>query len=202
MSPAAYPTRHPLGLPAGSVRALLALMITGLFAVLVALPANRTVELPLFLYFLLTLLMVFVASHGSSIGVPGDAHPFGMPRGTFRFLVLAMIVAALAWTGYADRELLLRRVTPTPEQLKQWPTLCIALFGGFFVGRLLRWGPWRQTVMFQDIFATLSLLCMLGLLAETLLLLFVIPSLPQGLDLRMIETALTAMVSLYFGARS
>lgn len=196
-------TRHPLGLPAGSVRALLAVIIAGLFGTLVALPGDRDVVIPLFLYFLMSLLLVFMSSHGNSIGGQDRPHPFGMPRGTFRALVILAVGAGLAWAWHNDTAAdYYRRLTPRSEQLYQWPTLCAALFGGFVFGRLLRAGPWKNSAVYLDAMATVSLLCMFGLLIETLLEVFVNPTLPVGLNLFYLETGLTGIISLYFGTRS
>jgi hypothetical protein len=193
--------RHPLNLPPGSVRALLALMISGLFAVLVALPADRVVELPLFLYPLLSLLLVFAVTHRGH-DTNQATRPFGLPRGLFRFVIVAGIIAALAWQFVNNRELLWQRLTPTAAQLADWPILLGALAGGFLVGTLLKLGPWRNTAMYQDLLAWLSLLCMIGLAIETLAVIFIHPTLPEGLNLRHLESFLTAAVALYFGARS
>ena len=194
--------RHPLGLPPGSIRSILALITSGLFVLLVLLPASRPVEIPLFLYFLMSLLLVFVVSHGKTIGIEGERHPFGMPKGTIRFLIAAGVVAALAWRFWSDRELFVKRLTPSVQQLEQWPWLFLALLGGFALGRLLAAGPWRYRPMFQDILAWVSLICMIGLVVEILAIVFIRPTLPAGLDLNALENTLTMAIALYFGARS
>ena len=138
--PATY-VRHPLGLPPGSVRSILAVMTTAIFVLLLLLPASKMVEIPLFLYFLMSLLLVFVVSHGKTIGVEGEPHPFGMPKGSIRFLIIAAVIATIGWRFWSDHDLLLKRLTPSQDQLRQWPWLFLALFGGFLAGRLLRMGP-------------------------------------------------------------
>src|SRR4051812_9424225 len=99
--PSGY-VRHPLGLPPGSVRATLALMITGLFLLILALPASRAIEVPLFLYFLLSLLLVFVTAHGKTISVAGAPHPFNLPRATFRLLIVLGIIAVVGWRASSN----------------------------------------------------------------------------------------------------
>ena len=54
-SQAVAPRRHPLGLPAGSVRAILALMILGLIWTLVALQTTQDITTPIYLYYLMFL---------------------------------------------------------------------------------------------------------------------------------------------------
>jgi len=195
-------TRYPLNLPAGSVRGILALAITGLFAVLIALPADRDVVIPMFLYPLLSLLLVFSVAHGRTHGIPGEAQALGLPRGILRFVIVTVIVATVTWKAVTDPDVLLQRLTPKPGQLGEWPALLAALGGGFVAGRVLRLGPWRNTPMFQDLLAWVALLCMIGLAVETLGLLFIHPQLPDGLNLRTLELCLTSAVALYFGARS
>lgn len=203
MSTAVQPiTRYPLNLPAGSVRGLLALMIAGLFAILIALPADRDVVIPMFLYPLLSLLLVFSVAHGRTIGGQADAHPLGLPRGVLRLLIVAAIIATVTWKAVTEPDVLLQRLTPKPGQWGEWPALLAVLGGGFVVGRLVRLGPWRNTPMFQDLLAWVALLCMIGLGVETLGILFVHPTLPEGLNLQALELCLTAAVALYFGARS
>jgi hypothetical protein len=195
-------TRHPLNLPPGSIRSMLTMMIAGLFVTLLVMPASQTVVVPSFLYLLLTLILVFVVSHGRSIAAEGDRPPLHLPHGTVVFLVTIALIAAVAWKFVNDPDTLMRRLQPTTEQLQEWPVLLAALFGGFFFGRIIRRGPWKHTAMYQDILAWVSLLCMLGLGIETLAVIFVHPTLPEGLDMHKLEAFLTGAVALYFGARS
>jgi hypothetical protein len=194
--------RYPLGLPAGSVRAVLALMIAGLFWLLLVLPEGNEVPVPLFLYFLLGLIMLFFGSHGHTIGRPFGGHPLHLPRGSIRGLILLGTAAVLAWLYYAHPDRLQSRLKPEPSQLGQWPILLLTAVGAFTAGYVIRLGPWRNTAMYQDVLATISLLAMLGLAAETILVVFINPSLFQGIDLSTWEVVLTAVVAFYFGARS
>lgn len=202
--PASAPTRHPLGLPPGSVRAVLALMIAGLFWAVVAMPESKEVPVPLFLYFLLGLILLFFGSHGSSIGhhLGDPRHPLGMPRGTIRAILILGMAGVLGWIYYAHPDRFPSRLTPHPDQLKQWPHLLLTTVIGFSLGYVIRLGPWRKTAAFQDVLATLSLLCMLGLAAETVFVVFINPSLFENIDLAMWEAILTAIIAFYFGARS
>src|SRR5262245_39527315 len=92
-------SRHPLGLPPGSVRAMLSLMICGLFWILISLPADKNVPIPLFLYFLLSLILVFFVAHGSTIGRASGSlqSPLHLPRGTFRVFIVLGSAAAVGW---------------------------------------------------------------------------------------------------------
>ena len=196
--------RHPLGLPPGSVRAVLALMIAGLLWVVLILSATRPeVEVPLFLYFLTAMILLFFGSHGHTIGRHLNAgHPLHLPRGSIRAVILLGTAAVVAWLYYKHPERFPDIVTPKPDQLRQWPVLLGATLGGYALGYVIGRGPWRRSAGFQDVLAWLSLLAMIGLVIETVWVVFINPSLEQSVDLRHFEAGLTAVVSFYFGARS
>ena len=87
--------RHPLGLPAGSVRAILALLVlASLWAMTLFGSPALLAEVPL-LYLYLQYLMIliiahFFAAHGNTIRTTPDEHsPLGLPRGFVRFFLLA-----------------------------------------------------------------------------------------------------------------
>ncbi len=197
------PFRHPLGLPAGSVRATLTLMIVGLFWLL-QLITDESVPIPLYLYFLLGLVLVFFGAHGHTIAPSGTGHPspWWLPRGTIRWLILLGSLGVNGWLLYSDPDRVIRRLTPHSDQLQQWPSLLAALLGGFTLGWIIRLGPWKRTPWFQDIQAWISLLAMLGLGAEILFRLFVNPNLELPLKLPLWESILVGIVSFYFGVRS
>ena len=197
--------RHPLGLPPGSVRAFLALMIAGLFWLLMALPDSypEDAHVPLFLYVLLGLIMLFFSSHGNTIGhhITGQS-PLYLPRGLLRGFLIVGTAAELGWLYHSHPERLTSRLTPDPKQLEYWPALLMSAFGGFVLGYVVRKGPWRKSPGFQDLLATVSLLAMLGLIAETVLIVFVNPSVVNRIDPLKFEAVLTAIVAFYYGARS
>jgi len=196
--------RHPLGLPQGSVRAVLSLTIVGLFWLLLLLPPDKDVQVPLYLYFLLGLVLVFFASHGRSIAPQGTTHrsPLGLPRGSIRGIIFVGTVAVVAWCIRSDQELLIGRLTPSAAQLPQWPYLLGSLVGGFFVGWIIRLGPWKNLYWFQDLQAWVSLIAIILLGAEIVLRLFVRPNMDQEIDLPLYEKILVAIVAFYFGVRS
>ena len=194
-------TRHPLNLPPGSIRSMLALMISGLFVALLVLPGTQNVPVPTFLYLLLTLIMVFVVAHGKTIAPEGERPPLHLPRGTVPFLISVGLIAAVVWKFVNDQDALIARLQPSTDQLKTWPVLLCALFGGFFIGRILKRGPWNNSAMFQDMLAWVSLLCMIGLGIESLGVLFVHQAVGEGINLHKLEAFLTGAVALYFGAR-
>jgi hypothetical protein len=197
--------RHPLGLPAGSVRAVLAIMIAALFWTLLLIPEAKGFAIPLFLYFLTAVVLLFFFAHGKSISAdPDQAPPFGLPRGTFRALIILGTAAVFGFYIYRYNESPLPRLVPRPDQLEQWPKLLIALVAGLGGGYLIGRGPWKKIAFFQDFNAWVSLLAMIGLVIETVIVLFINPNLRQEhkIDLSLWECILTGIVAWYFGVRS
>ncbi len=196
--------RHPLGLPPGSVRAVLSLIIVGLFWLILLLPQENALQVPLYLYCLLGLVFIFFVSHGHSIAPQGSGHrsPLGLPKGSIRAIIFLGTAAVIGWCVRSNRALLLERLTPTPEMLYQWPYLLLALVGGFFLGWLIRLGPWRNVYWFQDIQAWISLIAMAGLGIEVVIRLFVNPTLERDINLPLWEEVLVGIVAFYFGVRS
>lgn len=201
--------RHPLNLPAGSVRASLVLLIVLPFWILLAVK-DQLVPMPLYLYFLLGLVLVFFASHGGSIApkhLEDHPSPWHLPRGFFRVLLIAITVGLLAYRYHTDDHDLSRvaaRLTPTQEQLAQWPYLLASVALGYTVGwtisRLL--GRWRQSPVYQDVQATVSIIAMIGLSGLAVVHVFINSSLTVPLNPLVFECILTGIVAWYFGARS
>ena len=200
--------RQPLGLPEGSVRALLALMVFGTIWVLLVLHEDKPAPIPLHLYYLMFLILgsYFAARrhHQAPAGVR-HAHPLHLPRGTLRFLVIVGFIAAAGWGLHKDPQFLDRLTPPVAEQ----PYLPIVVVGAFFLGILVARfgervlaGPAGVPPWFQDLLAWVSLLAMLGLGAEVVIRLVINPTLSQPLTLPPWETILAGLVAFYFGARS
>src|SRR5262245_28382417 len=105
------PVGHPLGLPAGSVRGALARQNALLFWLILLYPQEKLVNpqekllhVPLFLYFLLGLVLAFFAAHGHTIAPAGagEPSPWHLPRGVLRVLILLVTVAVVGWRWYTD----------------------------------------------------------------------------------------------------
>jgi hypothetical protein len=207
------PRRHALGLPAGSIRALLALSVLGLLWLLVlrplpgqAEPAGK-IKLPLvFVYLQLLMVLIlahFFTAHGGSIH-PGrsERSPLGLPRGSVRFILLA---------GYLGLTYYLYRTNPdfTFPPTGEFFRLLALLLTGFFIGHILtavvsRASGGALPFWFQDIQAWVALLALLALGIISLVQLFINPSLDesQRIDVPTVEAFLAATVGFYFGARS
>jgi len=198
--------RHALGLPAGSVRALLALMVLGLlWAIVLLYNPEPDKEIPLLFvylqYLMILILASFFAAHGSSIGTPvvDGRSPLGLPRGIIRLLLLAGFIGLAVWMYLNKREFI--------EPVKAPGTLPLILIGSFALGYLVTWAVKslagvQLPYWFQDVQAWLALLAMLGLGIELVLQFVINPRLENPLDLTQWEGILAAIVGFYFGARS
>src|SRR5256885_5371954 len=76
------PVRHPLALPAGSIRALLAFAVLGMMCTIVL--TTKEGPLPLFFvyltYLVILILAHYFAAHGNSIArTPGERQPLALP---------------------------------------------------------------------------------------------------------------------------
>jgi hypothetical protein len=205
---AAPPTpRHALGLPAGSVRAILALGMLGVLWALAFGAEHLHQKLPLtfvYLMFLMTLILAhYFAAHGNSIGRKDSTSALGLPRGTIRFLLLVGYLA-LAWylyKGGSDLEF------DMPGRANVVEFLAVILTG-FFVGHLLtglvRWlAGGTLPYWFQDIQAWVAILSLIGLGVLVLVHVFVNKNVSPEYQIGVrLDVGLATLVSFYFGARS
>jgi hypothetical protein len=199
--------RHALGLPAGSVRAILALMVIGIIWTILLLPDKQPI--PAYLIYLLFLILGhFFAAHGTSIASASspEPSPLYLPGGFIRALIVLGFVAVVGFEYYRDSEALMKQFADSVEGLKEQPYLPLLLLGGFFVGVFMSFlvGHKHPPYWFQDVQAWFALLAVIGLFIDLLIKVVINPSLAadQRLTLPHWEGALSAIVALYFGARS
>jgi hypothetical protein len=212
-------TRHPLGLPAGSVRAILALVVFGIIWAMLLLPEQeaKPIRIPLYLYYLMFLILgSYFATRGRSRAAAGvhESPPLHLPRGTLRFLMIGGFAAAIGWGFYHNPDFL-RRLNPvegiSPDSSKQ-VYLPLVILGAFFLGLIV---SRVATALFahpvkglpawyQDLQAWVSLLAMICLGIEVIIRLLVYPqaSPERKFELPHWEGFLSALVAFYFGARS
>jgi hypothetical protein len=201
--------RQPLNLPAGSVRSSLVLMIILPFWILLGVP-QRLGPMPLYIYFLLGLVLVFFASHGGSIApkhVEDHPSPWYLPRGFFRFALLLVTAGLIGWRFYSDPSGhdLLDRLKPDDTQLtNNGPYLAGALFLGFGAGWLISrlLGRYRHSPIYQDLQAAVSIIAMLFLGGLAIVHILINPGLQEPVNPLVFESILTGIVAWYFGARS
>ena len=217
MPPASYPPpRHPLGLPAGSVRAILILTIVGLIWLLTLMPRDKVPTVPLYLYYVLFLCLgSFFSAHGHSIagaGLLGTRSPLYLPRGTLRALIVLGFLAILGWKYYTTRDWnAVLGDLKLPEIEPKDAVLPVVLLGAFFAGVILSriFGRSRGEVRiappwFQDILAWLALIDTLLLGVAVIVYAVINPGLSpeRRIEWPPYEMFLGAVTCLYFGARS
>jgi hypothetical protein len=191
--------RHPLGLPAGSIRAILSIGIASAFLLYLGHP--KATHVPLYLHFLTFGLFLFFASHGRTIGVDGRS-PLYLPKGTLRFIIVVGIIGVVGWLIYQDPQQVMKRMRPLESELDLWAQLFACATGGFFFGWLLARGPWRSAPAFQDLLAWIALIALLLMMAEALWKGFIDPQGVKVPNRELWESILLAVVSIYFGTRS
>jgi len=198
--------RHALGLPAGSVRALLAFMVLIVLWLLALYGVTPDGKVPLaFMYLQYVMILIlahFFAAHGNTIGHNVSPHsPLHLPAGTVRFLLLVGYLGLIGWLLYNRREF-----EPAPEGTLLMPLVLLgAFFVGFIVTKLVQASSGPQLPFwFQDVQAWFALLAVIGLTIITIVYLFIFPNLEQSMHFNMtgIETVVAAIVGFYFGARS
>jgi hypothetical protein len=200
--------RHPLGLPPGSVRAILAFLVFGTVWAMLLLPEEKAVKIPLYLYYLMFLILghYFAArGHAQATAAPGHHHPLYLPRGSIRILFFVGFAAAFGW-GYHQNPNFFDRLNPP---LADKPCLPLVVLGTFFLGLLvnklgnvLLAGPEGLPPWFQDLMAWVSLLAVGALFIEVIIRLVIQPTMLTELDLPTWESILAGLVAFYFGARS
>ncbi len=199
--------RHALGLPAGSVRALLASLVFGLLAALVI--TNHGGDVPLlynYLWYLLLLILAhYFAAHGNTIrSHEAEPSPLGLPRGFFRFVFLAGFIGLIVWLYYQNQSFDIPLVSSPANPL----VLLAGFFAGVCLARLVRWtsGPEGPPFWYQDFEAWIALLAVVVLVVQVLVLVFIRPTLSPEMQETIQggkwEGAFPALVGFYFGARS
>ena len=201
MSPAAQPEMHPYGLPMGTVRGILSVLICSFFWIFLLVPdsAGTLQKAPLGHFFLLTLVFLAFASHPLQ-----DARTAFLPW-LMRVIFVGGSVVVLAYVAWKDPARLASRLTPSPEDVAQWPTLLACLAGGFGVALFVRFVLGRRSTIFQTFRAWLGVIAGLLLVFETFFQFVIIPNLsdkPSVEAMKVWEGILIAVVAAYFGSRA
>lgn len=214
--------RHALGMPAGSVRAMLALGIL-LYLWVMALATAKGGE-PLlgqpyatasFIYLQLIMVLVmchFLVGHGHSIGAGVSRHsPLWLPRGTIRLVLLVGYFGLAYWTWRNRADFGKVQV----EDL-EWVIIVTAVVMAAFVAGhagtgVTRWMAGGRTPPWAlDVQAWFSLIALILLAWILLARLIINPTFVKPIDgepdkrltLQYSEAAMAAFVAFYFGARS
>jgi hypothetical protein len=207
------PPRHALGLPAGSIRALLALGVLGYLWILAISPgeegkpllATQQASLAfIYLQFLMVLIIAhFFTAHGHSIGkVAGTRSPLGLPSGSVRLILLGGYLG-LAYYLYTTKPEF--QLPDTGPVLLMLGVLLTAFFLGHVITGIMRvLGRGTLPAWFQDIQAWFALIGLLLMGVIVIVRLAINTSLPldKQLDMNVTESILAGVVGFYFGARS
>ncbi|MGL4551921.1 MAG: hypothetical protein ACRC33_12145 [Gemmataceae bacterium] len=213
----AVPRRHALGMPAGSVRALLALGVLGYLWLLITLMTNEKGDDPLnvrlrseaslsfvYMHILMVLILAhFFSAHGHTIGGPSSVRsPLGLPKGLLRLLLLGGYLTLSVWAFQQRAAFKLPDNAPLIEMLS-------ILVAAYAVGYVLTGGMrflWRDVLppWFLDVQAWFALLglVLLGVVLMVRLVINTSVPLESQIGVEMIEAILTGIVGFYFGSRS
>lgn len=195
-TPDDWRSRHALGLPGGSVRALLALGVVGtVCALLLQSPAAA---LPEHLESLLFVVLGhYFAARAQAPASSGDGPPpLWLPRGTVRLLLAgALIGVGVVFVRHGDAT-------------SQRGVVTLVLAGAFILGLLLtRAAGWLRRLVPRPLRVLEDIRALVGLVALGLLAVHafhaVLPG-PEALGLGRLgpEQALAGLVGFYFGSRS
>jgi hypothetical protein len=207
-SPTPPGTRHALGLPAGSVRALLALMIVLLVCILIMISPRSdgtVIPIPAYLLYLLFLTIGhFFAAHGTSISKANQPAPLYLPSGLIRFVMLGLLVATVAVKYSKNPDELSNQMLESMKEIEGLPMLPVVLLAGFFLGVIVHtlFGRNFTPYWLRDVEAWVALLAFLGLGVWAIVHFVIDPTLETPLDTRHWQGGVAALIAFYFGARS
>ena len=190
-----YPT---FGLPSGSVRGFLSVLICSFFWIVLLHPPETDIKAPLGHFFLLTLVFMAFASQ-PILDVRAHLLPWLM-----KLLFVGGSAAVLAWAVYQNPSLAAARLTPSPADVAQWPVLLGCLAGGFGTALFLRFVLGRHSLFFMTLRAWVGVIAMLLLFVETILQFLVLPGIADKNQeaLKIWEGIIITFVAAYFGART
>ncbi|HEY1186618.1 MAG TPA: hypothetical protein VGE74_03125 [Gemmata sp.] len=191
-----YPT---FGLPPGSVRGIISVLICSFFWIVLLWPATAPLTVPLGHFFLLTLVFLAFASHPMH-----EAHTSALLPWMMRVLFVGGSGLVVAFAIWNNAHLTETRLTPGSAEIVQWPVLLGCLAGGFGCALLLRSVLGRHHNMFMTLRAWVGTIAILLLFVETILQFLVLPGMAdKNMEaLKIWEGILIASVAAYFGARA
>ena len=194
----------PYGLPMGTVRGFLSVLICSFFWLFLLIPdpqpGDPTPKAPLGHFFLLSLVFLAFASHPIQELRVRAVLPWVM-----RLLFVGGSAAVLIFVAFSHPDRLGSRLTPDTSEMTQWPVLLGCLAGGFGVALVFRAILGRNNPLFMTLRAWVGVLAMLLLLFETLFQFVILPGLsdkPSVDVMKVWEGALIAVVAAYFGSRA
>lgn len=191
---------HTYGLPMGTVRGFLSVLICSFFWIILLYPWDSPPKVPLAHFFLLTLVFLAFASHPLQ-DVRTSAFLPWLMRVVFVGGTLVVVLLVLV----KDPGRLGSRLTPDAADIAQWPVLLGCFAGGFGFMLVLRGILGRDNAFFQTVRAWVGVLAMLLLLFETIFQFVILPTLsdkPSVDAMKVWEGIIIAVVAAYFGSRA
>jgi hypothetical protein len=193
--------RHALGMPAGSVRSILALLVVLLVCGVMLVPGRKELLPPYLLYLMFLILGHFFAALGHHD--PEQHAPLSIPRTLVRLAIIGALGATITWKLYHDPDDLKDKWMASLAQVQEQWFMPLLLMGGFFVGIIMRMFVGRNPKpMAQDFEAWVALIAVIGLFIMALVHLVISPSTGEPVSLPKFEGFLAAVIDFYFGARS
>lgn len=191
---------QPYGLPMGTVRGFLSVLICSFFWIVLLFPKPDSPPVPLGHFFLLTLVFLAFASHPIH-----ELRTTAMLPLLMRILFVGGSAAVIAYVGYKDPQFLASRLTPDAKEIAQWPVLLGCLAGGFGAALFVRLVLGRSSALFMTIRAWIGVIAVLLLLFETIFQFVILPNMserPGAEAMKVWEGILIAFVAAYFGSRA
>lgn len=194
--------QHPYGLPMGTVRGFMSLLICSFFWIFLLLPegSGQPPTAPLGHFFLLTLVFMAFASHQHTNPTEGSEF---LPW-VIRILFVFGSIGVVAYTAATHPDRLAGRLTPNASEIGQWPVLLGTLSAGFAAGLLSRKLLGRHNELFMTLRGWTGIIATLLLIAETVFQFAIRPSLsepPSDAAMKVWEGVIIAFVAAYFGTR-
>lgn len=194
--------RHPFGLPLGTIRGTMSLLICAFFWAALLWP-EPTPPKPLLAHYFMLALVLLVFSPYSKTGATGDDGPRFLPR-LMRVAAIGGSLAILGFVAVTHPDRLNVRLTPDPVEVKDWWGIFLATVAcGFAAGNFVRLALGRESPVFQTFRAWLSVVGLLMMTVE--LLMWVSFSTAENKPdefLRYFQAFEMAFVSCYFGTRA
>ena len=191
--------RTPFGLPPGTIRGVLALLICG-FVWLVLLWPNDA-KLPLAHFFLASLVFMAFVSHPGVTPVDGSRF---IPW-VLRVVFAVGSVGVLAYAVYTDWQRVTERLVPDTGDFRAWWLTYLAVTaGGFLAGRLMRLVLGIGNPFFHSVRAWVSVLALLMMVGEFLFFIINASDPEHRVDpfLHVWQAIQLAAVSAYFASRT
>ncbi len=198
---AAMIPRHPFGLPLGSVRAFMSLLICGFFWMILLWPDSTTAK-PLLGHFFLLAMVLMAFSSAPTVQAVGDS---ALLPWVLRIIFVGGSVAVVGYTLFKDPALFSARMTPDVAEFRDWwgPLMAITA-AGFAAGLLMRVILGRHNVVFQTLRSWLGLIGMIMLVLEFALFMMFVSTEPGKTDgfMHIWQAVEVGVVASYFGSRT